>query len=126
MNVSPGLSPIQRSRTSPNSTQSAGEPISRRHWHRQRVRTASAARRSPLRGRPGIGIEPGARAGADARSGGGELPGLGPTVVHIQSRLLVGDVRAGHEATPRRGNRHFGTNLTQPQTDPRQGSARRG
>ena len=69
-------------------------------YRRQWVRAAAAAGRPALRGKPGIGIKPGAGAGADARAGGGNLPGLGPAMVHVQSRLLVGDVRAGHEATP--------------------------
>jgi len=66
----------------------------------QGVRTASAAGGLVLGGQPGISVEPGACAGADARPGCGKQPGVGPTMVHVQSRLLVGDVRAGHEAIP--------------------------
>jgi hypothetical protein len=43
-------------------------------------------------------------------------------VVHVQSRLLVGDVRAGHEAIPWRRDRHSGTNLTPPQEGPGTGT----
>ena len=39
-------------------------------------------------------------------------------MVHVQSRLLVGDVRAGHEAIPREENRHSGTNFAPPQEGP--------
>ena len=67
---------------------------------RQRVWPSSAARGLEPRGQPGVGVEPGAGAGADACPGSGKLAGVGPAVVHVQSRLLVGDVRAGHEAIP--------------------------
>ena len=86
---------------------------------RQRVQAASDAGDLALGGQTGIGIKPGAGAGADARPGRGELAGVGLTMVHVQSRLLVGDVRAGHEAVPRGENRHSGTNLTPPQAGPR-------
>ena len=75
-----------------------------------------------LGGQPGIGIEPGAGAGADACPGGGDLAGVGPAMVHVQSRLLVGDVRAGHEAIPWRRTATPGTNLTPPQAGPRTGA----
>ena len=86
---------------------------------REGIGAAPAARRLALGGKPGVGVEPGAGAGADARTRRGELPGLGLAVVHVQSRLLVGDVRAGHEAIPwGRKPRHSGTNLTPPQAGP--------
>jgi len=62
----------------------------------QRVGTAAAANCLSLRGQLWIGIEPCAGAGADTGSRCGELARLGPTKVQVESRLLVGDVRAGH------------------------------
>ena len=40
--------------------------------------------------------EPPAGAGAETSFGRGGLPGVGPTEVHVQLRLLIGDVSAGH------------------------------
>ena len=62
----------------------------------QRIGPSPPARR-PLLGRhPGIGIEPRAGAGAEASLGRGGLAGVGSTEVHVQLRLLIGDVSAGH------------------------------
>ena len=72
---------------------------------RQRIRPTSATGCLALRRKPRIGIEPGASTGTDACLGCGELACVGPAMVHVQSRLLVGDVRAGHEAIPREENR---------------------
>jgi len=73
------------------------------HWQdlalperRQRVGPATTARRLCLRGHPESRIEPGSGAGAEACSGRGRPPGVGSVEVHVQSRLLVGDVCAGH------------------------------
>ena len=55
----------------------------------------------PLGGQTGIGVKASAGGGADARPGRGDLAGVGPTMVHVQSRLLVGDVRAGQRRSPR-------------------------
>ena len=84
----------------------------------QRIGPPTATWGLPLRGQTGIGIEARAGGGADPRPGGGNLAGVGPALVHVQSRLLVGDVRAGHEAIPWGENRHSGTNLTPSQAGP--------
>jgi hypothetical protein len=54
-------------------------------------RTRSAASRPQRAGRAPV-------LGAEARPRRGELPRLGLTTVRMQSRLLIGDVRAGREA----------------------------
>ena len=51
-------------------------------------------------------------------------------IVKERKRIYVldfqGDVRAGHEAIPWRGDRHPGINLTPPQAGPRTGTDRAG
>jgi hypothetical protein len=49
-----------------------------------------------LRGHPGIDIEPGARAGAETRLRRCGLADVSASVCHVQLRLLIGDVCAGH------------------------------
>ena len=72
---------------------------------RKRIGASPAAWRLALGGQPGIGIQPGAGAGTDTGTCCGELPGLGLAMMHVQSRLLVGDVGAGYEAIPWEGHR---------------------
>ncbi len=64
--------------------------------HRQWIGTTPAAWRALLGGQPGISIEPSTGAGAEAGLGGGGFAGVGSAVVHVQLRLLIGDVFAGH------------------------------
>ena len=49
-----------------------------------------------LRGHTGIGIEPGARAEAEIRFRRGGLAAVSASESHVQFRLLIGDVCAGH------------------------------
>ena len=58
-----------------------------------------------VEGAAGVGIEPGAGAGADTGPGCGELASVGLAMVHVQSRLLIGAVGAGHEVIPWEGHR---------------------
>jgi hypothetical protein len=60
------------------------------------VRPASAAWLAFARGQPGIGIEPRPGAGAETGLGRGSLSGVRRSELHIQLRLLVCDVSAGH------------------------------
>jgi hypothetical protein len=62
---------------------------------RQRVRPATTTRLCP-QGHPKTRIEPCSGAAADTCSGRGDLPGLRSVEVHVQFRLLVDDVCAGH------------------------------
>src|SRR6516165_3225293 len=62
----------------------------------ERVGASPSPRLALLRGRPGIGIEPGARAGAETRLRRGGLAGVSASVCHVQLCLLIGDVCAGH------------------------------
>jgi len=66
---------------------------------RQGIRTAPATWLALLRGQTGIGIEPSTAARAEAGLGRCGLPAVGSMEVHVQSRLLVGDVRAGHRGS---------------------------
>jgi hypothetical protein len=68
-------------------------------YRRQRVRPAATARGLRLRGQPGIGIDPSAGRGTEARPGGGGLACVGSAEVHVQSHLLVRDVIAGHRGS---------------------------
>ena len=88
----------------------AGRRLQHRHDlgvpdRRQRIGPPAAARRSAAAREAGDRHRAGAGAGAETRAGGGESAGCGSYEVHVKSRLLVGDVRAGHEAIPRKGNR---------------------
>ena len=62
----------------------------------QRVGTTPTTRRTLLRRRPRVGIQSGAGARAEPRLGSGDLAAVGPSKGHVQLRLLIGDVRAGH------------------------------
>jgi hypothetical protein len=64
---------------------------------RERVRTAPATWRAVLPGHPGIDIEPPAGTGAKTCLGRRHLAGVGSSVMHLQLRLLISDVCAGHE-----------------------------
>lgn len=73
------------------------------HWHDfglpnrgQGIGSPPAAWGLFLGRKPGIAVKPGARGGAEAGAGGRDLPDVGPAMVHVESRLLVGDVRTGH------------------------------
>ncbi len=62
----------------------------------QRVGPAPAARLAFAGGQPGIGIEPCAGAGAETGLGRGGLSAVRRSELHVQLRLLVCDVSAGH------------------------------
>jgi hypothetical protein len=62
----------------------------------QRVGTTTTAWLSLLRGHPGIGVQSRAGTSAEAGLGGGGLASVGSAEVHVQFRLLIGDVFAGH------------------------------
>ena len=62
----------------------------------QRIGSTTRARLSLLRWWPWVGIEPGAGARAHAAFGGRDLTTVASAEVHVQSRLLICDVCAGH------------------------------
>ena len=63
---------------------------------RQWIGATPAAWRALLGGQPGISIEPSTGAGAEAGLRGSSFSGVGSAEVHVQLRLLIGDVFAGH------------------------------
>src|SRR5215471_19674326 len=62
----------------------------------QWIGTPTPTRCSLLRGHSRIGIEPPACTGAEASFGCSGLAAMGSTEIHVQLRLLIGDVSAGH------------------------------
>jgi hypothetical protein len=75
----------------------------------KQVGPAPAAGRRPFGGRAGIGLDPPAGAGAEARHGGRGGAALGASERHIAPRLVVGDVRAGQAGDPPGMTAHSGT-----------------
>jgi len=71
--------------------------LQKNYLHFQRVvRAAAPTRRLRLRGQPGIGVQPCTAADTATRFGRGGLAGVVSSEVHVQLRLLIGDVCAGH------------------------------
>ena len=75
----------------------------------QRVGPAPAAGCRPFRWRAGIGLDPPAGAGAEARHCGRGGPAVGASERHVAPRLVVGDVRAGQGGDPPGMTAHSGT-----------------
>ena len=75
----------------------------------KRVWPAPAAWCRPFGRRPGIGLDPPAGAGAEARHGGRGGAALGASERHVAPRLVVGDVRAGQGGDPPGMTAHSGT-----------------
>ena len=75
----------------------------------ERVGPAPATWCRPFGGRSGIGLDPPAGAGAEARHSGRCRPAVGASERHVAPRLVVGDVRAGQGGDPPGMTAHSGT-----------------